>query len=297
MLERLGLRAEIFHHGVSWLNAFANKNAGTIGRLKAFRASIEITRLSKFDLFVVCDTMGALFDRVSLDELRAFGKPILLYEVFYAGGSSYWKERIPEINYNKFDGYLVVSGIHDMPPVSDHKIFPIGMQLPLSRDYNNSRQGYALLDFERDGYEGDRKLQIEAIRLSGMTSCQLHGEYSFSAITSVYREASVYFVAFFEAFGVPIVELQYFGAYVAAPSKQWVMRHALLPSGSVFDNNSARFSNNFIFYEDVEDLMEKLQDIRKNHNPNDVRSTLLREQPEFCHGDLHQLWKAMTTFM
>ncbi len=104
-----------------------------------------------------------------------------------------------------------------------------------------------MLDFERPGYEADRKVQIEAIDELQLSRYSLDHEYTFAEMVREYDKAAVAFLAFPEAFGVPIAQLQQRGALIAAPHSFWARRHAQLPTGSVFSEKSARFTENFIF--------------------------------------------------
>ena len=300
MLGRLGLQADVHLEGVGWLVRAGQGRGGRRQQLETWAARRRIESLRDYDLFVVADSLYPLNDDVDLTALRAHGKPVLMYEVFYAGGAKYWLDRLPRRVLDKFDGYLCVSGIHGCAPVGSRPIDVIGMDIrpchPLPRQ--REREFSVLVDFPRQGYEAQRDEQMEALRRLGIRPVVLQGEYSFGEIESVYRTVSAAFVAFAEAFGLPIAQLQGYGAVILSPEKGWVMRHALLPDGSVFfETPDAPFSPNFCFYRDTDDLCRGLMQLRQDWDPAEVTSRFLQTHPAYSQGDLHALWQALRRYL
>lgn len=294
MFDRLGLDNEVLLHGLSWLDT--SQRLGVINR--AIRKH-HLDKLSQYDMFVVSDTMQAFREGVDLTPLRRFGKPILHYEVFFAGGSRYWLDRLSPNFLEKYDGYLVVSGINGVKPPGDYKIFQVGLDL-LPRHpfvFLEERNFSALIDFPREGYERQRDIQLQALNELKIETIQMQGEYTYEEIERIYRKISVAFVSFPEAFGVPIAQLQYYGSCIASPDKSWVFRHALLPFGaSFFGEKSTLFTNNFLFYSDKDSLVNSLRELQSNYDPSIVRRCFIENHGVYAHGDIAQLWAAVSHF-
>lgn len=299
-LNRLGIPVGVYYDGVQWLEAISQKNHGRRNRLMAEYALWRIKQLIKYDLIIISDTVGAACkDVFSLAPLRQMDKPVLFFEVFYVGGSQYWLDRLPGDPTNKFDAYLSVCGIHDSTPISNEKVYTIGLDLLPSYPFQaTSRPFTALLDFARDGYEKERAIQERVLKSLNISTTILEGEYSFAEIEKIYQSACVTFVASPEAFGVPIVQVQHYGSYIASPKPSWVKRHALLLEGTVFyDVDAPEFTDNFIFYEDEDHLAKILTNLQRSYDAVTVRSRLLENQPSFCKGNLDVLWAAIRSFI
>ena len=179
------------------------------------------------------------------------------------------------------------------------KVFPIGLDILPKQPFQPSRPEFtALLDFPREGYEEQRAVQDSALHRLGINTIRLQGEYTYEEIEKLYQQSSVAFVAFPEAFGVPIVQLQHYGSYISSPERSWIMRHALLPAGAAyFSEASPRFTENFCFYHDEEELIELLDKLRSTYDPSIVRSRFLNYQLEYSQGNLSKLWEALCRFM
>lgn len=298
MFHRLGIEADVFLQGISWLEAAGNKGGGFANYFRAARLARQITKLDDYDLFILSDTMRAFQDDVNLQPLKKTGKPIIHYEVFFAGGSKHWMERLPADALDKFDAYLVASSIHGFKPIGSYKVFPIGLDvLPRHPFLTRKSEFTALLDFPREGYGEQRGIQENALRRLGIRTIRLEGEYTYQEIEKIYQQTSIAFVSFPEAFGLPIAQLQYYGAYIASPDRMWVMRHALLPQGAAyFDDHAPNFTDNFLFYRNEEDLTKYLTELMKKYDPSIVRSRFVKYQPQYAQGDPGVLWDAIRQF-
>lgn len=298
MLQRLGIQADVYLQGISWLEALESKGKGVANHFKTLRMEHQLSKLGDYDLFVLSDTMRAFQTEVNLQPLLKTSKPIIHYEVFYAGGSGYWMERLPTGALDKYDGYLVASGIHGTNPIDSSRVFPIGLDLLPRHPFLTEKSEFtALLDFPRESHEEQRAIQENALRRLGIRTLRLKGEYSYAEIEKIYQQTSIGFVSSPEAFGIPIVQLQHYGAYIASPDRMWVMRHALLPPGAAYFNEPTHdFTENFCFYRDEEDLTGRLNDLMKRYDPSIVRGRFLKFQPEYAQGDLDILWEAIRRF-
>jgi len=298
MLVRLGIECDVYLHGITWLEAAANRTTSLRDRTRALLAKRQLARMAQYDIFILSDAMRAFSDAVNLQPIRALQKPILHYEVFYMGGSPYWLSRLPKDSLRKFDAYLVVSDIHQCAPIAPEKVFRVGLDLLPKQPFLSKRSEFiALLDFPRRDYEENRAIQENALRQLDITTITLNGEYSFKQIESAYQQSCVAFVSFHEAFGVPIAQLQHYGSYIASPDPAWIPRHALLPAGSVFDDDAnPGFTDNFRFYRDENDLVGHLRELRDIYDAATVRSRFLGQQKEYAQGRIDRLWEAIRQF-
>jgi hypothetical protein len=298
MLSRLGISSRVFPQGMSWLNAIKTPTGGIGGQIKMAVAKTRMRQLEEFDVIVVAGTVGVLKDLELFGPLLAMNKPVLHYQVFYLGGSPHWLGRVSARALDAFDGFLGVSGIHDAEPIQPEKFFHIGMDVLPQCAFEAKRDFVALLDFDRPDYAEERALHQHVLKQLKVPTIELNGEYSFKEIEAVYNKVALNFVAFPESFGVPVSQLQFYGSVVAAPSKMWVKRHAILPTHSIFsDDGSAPFSGNFLFYENEQDLIDRILDLRNRYAASHVRGDALRAQPHFFQGRLEALWNAFTRYV
>jgi hypothetical protein len=289
MLKRSGAQADIYLNGISWLDAIKLRKASRRHRLVAAYAWAWLQSLRRYDAFVVSETIDVAGDAPLLEPLRALGKPIFLYEVFAFTGSKYWLDRVPPSAPSLFDGLLVASAIHDDPLIEGPPIFEIGLELLEPPTTVGAKPFTAMFDFARPGYESERELQAGAIAELGLPNFFLDGEYSFGEIAEEFDRAAVAFLAFPEAFGVPIAQLQQRGALIATPRPRWAKRHALLPPGSVYSETDACFSENFILYSDKQDLKDQLRMARSRYRPDVVAQLFRQAQPHLSRGNLEEI--------
>jgi hypothetical protein len=293
MLAQIRVAATVFPRAVDILHALQAPSASLRNRALATYGSLWLRRMASFDLIVVSETVGFLRNVELIQSLRRVGNPVFMYEVFAAAGSRYWLERLPDGATNLFDAYLAASGIHDDQPVDGPPIFQVGLRLLDAPTHDDTRPFVAMVDFLRPGYEQQRAVQIEALQELGVPYFSLGGEYTFDGIASQYHRAALAFVAFPEAFGVPIAQLQQLGSLIASPHKHWVKRHALLPNGTVFNEADAPFTDNFVFYNGKSDLKTRIAATRANYRPATVSLRFRSLQPALNTGDLDALRCAM----
>lgn len=293
MLRRSGVAVDCFIHGLSWLEAIKCRSESRRHGAIAVFADQWLKYLRRYDVIVVSDTIGIARDARLLAPLRQLGKPLMLYEVFALTGSRYFLDQMPATAASQFDALLVSSAIHDDPLVDGPPIFEIGLELLEPATTRRDKPFVAMLDFDRPGYQADRTVQVDALEATQTPMFNLAGEYSFSAIVSAYDKAALAFLAFPEAFGVPIAQLQNRGSLIAAPHRSWAKRHALLPPGTVFAEGDAPFTDNFIFYRDQADLQEKLQAAAENYRPDLIASRFRDRQPHLARGNATELLRAI----
>ena len=287
MLNKIGIINDVHYRGIEQLELACTKKSGLKLAAKATVTKFLLNSWKQYDLFIVSDTVGILAQEKIIITLRQLNKPVALYEVFYPGGAQYWLDRLPPCSLDLFDAYLTTSPVNDIEPVGEKPVYNIGINLnhrPMHSS-QGSDEFTALMDFPRPGYEDERNLQLAALKALDIKTIYLGGEYDFEEINRVYDQANIYFVAFPEAFGVPIVQLQNSGAYIASPSTDWVKRHAKEAGDLVHVNfNKNLFSNNFIFYDSYQELLTRLEYIRQHYKAEDIQKRFSQEQPNFKHG-------------
>jgi len=297
MLMRLGIRADIFFDGIKWVEIQGKKDLCRRNWIASQIAKQKLKVLQNYDLIFIVDTISAFRDEFNITLIRQFDKPVFYYEVFYLGGSKHWLDRLPKGCLNKFDVHLSVSGIHDNAPLDTRNNFCIGLDIRPFHSFQRKRKFTALLDFAREGYEKEREVYKRALTNLRIPYFELKGEYNFKEIEYIYKNISVAFVSFLEAFGVPIAQLQNYGACIVSPHRKWVKRHSLLPQNSVyFDAKDPKFSENFVFFQEERELEEKLFFLKKNYDATLIRSRFLYTSPHYAIGNIERLWASISQY-
>ena len=292
MLSRLNIESRIFYNGVpviymptNWKSRNFVKNT-----LKVIKYRVNVFSLTRYDIIVICHTIPAAFKkRFAVEELcRLIGsKPVILYEVSYLNNCPNWLEKLGNSNdcgIERYNWYLSVSRVTEISLQPDEPCTVIGLDLDKKEFYPQQKQDFiSLIDFERKGYEKYREVQLEVLSELGIKTIILDSEYTFSEMAEIYRKCSIYFLAFYEAFGVPIAELQACGAYIFSPSPAWPMAHRL--DASCPSVSAGKLSENFIIYKSKADLRNKIMEIRKNYDPYKVYDNFVKNYPHFYKGD------------
>jgi hypothetical protein len=300
MLKQIDIVNDIHYRGIEQLELACAQNAGLKIAAKSTVAKLLLNTWKKYDLFIISDTVGILAQEQIINTLRKLNKPVALYEVFYPGGAQYWLDRLPFGSLDLFDAYFTTTPVNDTEPVGVKPVYNIGININHRPPFSTQKSGEftALMDFSRPGYEDERNMQLKALKELEIKTIHLEGEYTFDEISRIYDQANVYFVAFPEAFGVPIVQLQNSGAYIASPSTDWVKRHANGHEKLIYgDFDKHQFSENFIFYNSYQELLISLEEIRENYKSVDVQNRFSHEQPYFKYGDTKTLSRAIVELM
>jgi hypothetical protein len=197
----------------------------------------------------------------------------------------------------RYDWYLMVSvGSHTVLPPGKHPYSLIGMDLDDGSLYPEQNGEFmALLDFDvtEFHYPEARKLQLEAVKKSGVKYERLEGRYPRSEIRAIYRRAGAFLMSRSEAFGLPVSEVQACGSKVFLPDPHWAAAHWL--GDNFYVKREPSLTSNFVVYEsDVDSLSDRLRSAADAFNPSAVRETFLREQPQLYYGDLDELKKFLS---
>jgi len=164
----------------------------------------------------------------------------------------------------------------------------VGFDIRATNLYPEQNEFTALIDFVRKGYEKERHIQIRALQETNTPYIELKGRYTTDDIRAIYRKSSMYFVAFRESFGLPIIELQLCGSIIFTPYKEWLPAHFL--NKSIYEaGNGTLGSNFFIYNNDLEKLKDYIINLKKNYSPNAVIENFKKEYPSYYSGDKVEL--------
>lgn len=208
---------------------------------------------------------SSFIKRPRLDLLREkFKKPIVSYDFHYLPNQGWWKYMQDGVHngLEQFDWYLPVGLVTEFAiPKEIPKIYDcIGMDLRSEDLYPEQTEFTVLLDFPRPGHEESRRKEKQILKSAGIKFIELNGRYTTSDIRAIYRKVSAYFVSSRESFGLPIIEMQLCGAKIFVPHVEWVPAHFL--NKAPFSHGVGELGQNFIVYNDTNELINKLMDLR-----------------------------------
>lgn len=315
MIRSIGREASVFYDGLDLIDyhyhfkAFEGKPLHFISaNLKRIRKREKqknfFRALGTFDLVIVVANIPFAFlrERLSgIDHMRQFypeipivqynsylplsGKGPLYQEYFGspANGKAYGLER--------FDHYLIINlSTPQILKGTEKAVAEIGCHLNDESLYPDQNEFIALLDFEKEGKEYERAIQLDALRRTNTKYIELKGTYRIDEIREIYRKTSMYFIAFQESFGFPICELQACGSMIFSPYRSWLYSHSLKTDLSKPGFGS--FTDNFVIYNnDLDFLCEKILECRAQHDPEMVRDRFLQHQGHFFEGAPNRLKK------
>lgn len=284
-----------------------------IGNRREFDSFVESLRGTDV-IVVVAAVPGAfspsLFPNIEILRRLMPNAPIVNYDLHYLPTLYSWSRLIlrnertklaPEhlesfkkgkFGLERYDWYLMVSvGSHVVLPPGEHPYSLIGMNLDDgSLHPGQNGEFMALLDFDvaQLNYPEFRRAQDEAVRRSGVRHMKLEGRYTRSEIRAIYRKASAFLMTRSEAFGLPVSEVQACGSLVFLPDPHWAAAHWL--GDNFHEKREPRLSSNFIVYEnDPDSLAAQLRSAADAFDPQAVRETFIREQPQLYFGDGEEL--------
>jgi len=233
-------------------------------------------------------------DTPGIESLRKFEKPIVNYDLHYLPNQG-WLKKIKERNKQNFaleryDWYLSASLITEYAlPIDIPKIYSnIGLDIRDKDLYPEQKEFIALVDFLRPGYETEREIQIQALKETNTPYIELKGRYTTSDIRALYRKSSIYFVAFRESFGLPVIELQLCGCYIFTPYKNWLPAHFL--NKSLYVAGEGDLGQNFFIYDnDLETLKSYIIKLKNNYNYNLTIERFEKDYPIYYSGNKVEL--------
>ena len=264
-----------------------------------------VDRLRSCQVIVVVDSAPRPFLRGvwQIEKLRRLlpEKPIVLYDLSYLGTrpslpgwirNGHPAKGLPPGGFGleRFDWYLCASLVAEIGlPAEPQPCSVIGVDLDdLTLWPERKREFRALIGFEQAPHAAERALQIQACEETGTPYTVLQGHYAMEEIRKIYRQASIYFLAGRESFGLPICELQACGSYVLTPDAAWAPSHWLKADVAVPGPGS--LSPNFVVYgHGREGLKEEIARLKKTYDPQRVFDTFLRFHPQHFRGNVPAL--------
>lgn len=252
-----------------------------------------IDDLCRSDVVIVVAHLGVGFGKgLGVEKLREITQaPIILYDLINLAAAGHWIKQISDeggFGLERYDWHLSASVVSETAMPRDFKAWSrVGLDIRAPSLYPQQDGFVVLLDFPRAGFESERQLQLEACIETGTQYIQLDEPMTSDDIRSIYRQASMFFLSFRERFGLPIVELQHCGSYIAAPSKEWVPSHYLKDA---YEPGLGALSDNFIIYDGNKELLKgHIERIKADRNAARVVDRLKRSQPFFYDGDREAL--------
>ncbi|QHI70671.1 glycosyltransferase family protein [Tichowtungia aerotolerans] len=297
MLRELRAHPTVFPLSLNLLS----HSAGIKGSLKHIFFRPYMSRLAEFDAIIVVQHLRDAFTTaLAIETLRLLvpDTPVLLYDLTYlptvgrwgpwlkSAGNELWGSGSQTFRgLKRYDWYLCVSKQNRLPmPAEEQPCSEIGIYLDDDSLYPAPKSSFrALIDFEREAFPGERKLQFEALKETDTDYVVLQGQYPISAIREIYRTCSIYFLAHMESFGLPICELQACGSRIMTPYADWCDAHRL-PDASLGSHH--RLPPNFVIYDNhKETLIHEIQRVKEKADPKAVAESFRRHHGHFLTGN------------
>lgn len=286
---------DIYHLFLNILNRKRNLYQYRFWGVLTFFSKKRQKLMQECDCMICVENCPSSFiKRPRLDFLRdTFKKPVVSYDFHFLPNQGWWKYMRNGNHYGleQYDWYLPAGLITEFAiPSGIPKIYDcIGMDLRCQDLYPEQNDFIVLLDFPRPGHEISRAKEKETLKQAGIKYIELNGRYSTSDIRVIYRRISAYLVSCRESFGLPIVELQLCGAKIFTPHMEWVPAHFL--DKNPFEYGMGHLGQNFVVYNDQNDLVSKLLELRKSFNPQLNIQTFKTEYPDYFQINTSNLQK------
>lgn len=301
MLAALDCEAVPLWNGIRLLS----DTGGMKGAVKNALFRFYLARVADCDAVVIVQHLVDAFrTTLKVEALRKLfpDKPVLLYDLVYLPTVGRWGPWLmpsgPQIwgtpghscrGMNRYDWYLCASAHNRLPmPGGAQPCTQIGLHLDdgsLFPDQNGKFR--ALVDFEREAFPHERKIQIEALEETGTDYTVLQGQYAIEDIRAVYRTCSLYFIAHMESFGVPICELQACDCRIMTPYAGWCDAHRL--PGEACAGNGGLPPNFIVYDSDKEKLVQAIRELRQKSDPHEAVNSFKKNHGHFLTGNLSAL--------
>lgn len=305
MFDDMDVEAEILFN-VSFLSRLLpvfgkNKRSGRIHfRVKEklfnfFRDNNIIKKLKRSDAIVLseCTPNGFWRNYHGIEELKSKVKniPIIYHEVYYLGNAPSQIDKLATENnptIDRYDWHLAVSEVTEIRTIPKPPWSCVGLNLENTGLKPIPKQRFfAIVDFEQKGYEEQRNIQKEALKLAGIEVISFEKKMPINKIRNFYQNASIYFITSPEAFGLPIAECLASGTAVFTPSSSWPMSWRLDENPKMWEKG--QLPECFVVYNDKDDLVEKLISFKNNFDykktPLELNRIFKTNYPHFYYGN------------
>lgn len=230
-----------------------------------------INEFKSFDAIILSECFPNAFWRnyLCIEELKKIiKKPILSYtDAAIEAAPLHCQKWFTEIDYGS-DRYflnLFPSDVVEKRISPNGNNFSVGLNISDSGLQPITKEKFcAVIDFEQAGYELYKTQQIRVLKKMNIPFIELKGRYPIEEIRKIYSEASIFFLAFPETFGLPIAECLATGCYIFTPNSGWPMAWRL-------DNEpkpwgAGDLPDCFCVYSTDDELEKKINEILVNYH-------------------------------
>jgi len=268
------------------------------------RDRLFFRKLKTFDAVIISECSPSAFLRHSfnIDKLksRIGGKPVLYYEVYFLGNAPTIQDKLRRGQHHsieKYDWHLAVSKVTEIRQEPQRPWSHTGLYLKSTGLRPTPKKRLlAVVDFEREGHEEFRRIQIRVLEELAIPYVSLDKRYTIQQIRDIYRQATFFFIQFREAFGIPIAECLCCGCYVLMPDPSWAMSWRLDAAPQV--HGPGVMADCFIVYDGADDLRKRLAALKESYDlqatPLEVFATFRQHYPAFYEGNLESLKEILT---
>jgi hypothetical protein len=253
-----------------------------------------LNKLFGYDAIIVCECTpnGFWKDFYNIELLKKkVGKPVLFYEVYYLGNAPTQIAKLAAAGHplmERYDWHLSVADVTEIRSKEPGPWSCVGLDLTVSGLKPKAKNEFvALIDFSQQGYERYQEEQISILSQLNIKTIILKGTYTLNEIRALYRQASVFFIQFPEAFGLPIAECLACGTQIFTADSGWPMSWRLDVNPEV--HGKGILPNIFNIYSSAADLKQKLISLRSTYDfyqtPIDVYKTFLHHYPHYYYGN------------
>lgn len=318
MLKELNVESKIFYDAIPYLMRLLpfsekpkrwsnNFHFRVYNKLKNYKQDKALFReISQYEVIILAECLPNAFWKnflaIETFKKKLGQKPVIPYLDAFIGNA-------PLHTKMWFDGddYSAERYVYHLCPAECTEISlpdksnwkAIGINISRSGLHPVKKNGFtAVVDFAQNGYESYRQQQLSVLQELGINTIVLEGRYPIAEIREIYKQASVFFLAFPETYGLPIAECLASGSYIFTPDSGWPMSWRLnkdpMPWGP------GTLPECFKVYNGREDLSKQLIGLRNNYDtantPVSVHDCFMKYYRSFYYGDSQALLSVLKKF-
>ena len=312
-IEKAGGKAEVFFnidvltrlHNYSQSKNKINFHFWLRRKVLNYRRDKKVlAELKKFDAVVISECSPNAFWRhlYDIEKLKKILKrPVLFYEVYFLENAPTQIEALRKSGdalTERYDCHLAVSDVTEIRTKPGANWKCIGLDLSETGLAPKVKKEFiALVDFKQPGYEKYQDEQLQVLKQLGIKTIILNGRYSIEEIRNLYRQASVFFMQFPEAFGLPLSECLASGVQIFTPDSSWPMSWRLDEAPEV--HGPGILPECFTVYSNPEELVKRLKDFLESYDlaetPLKIFRTFTNYYPHFYFGNQLAIKEVMQT--
>jgi hypothetical protein len=227
--------------------------------------------LKSYDAVVIseCIPNGFWKRLYNVEKLKAIiKKPVLFYEVYYLGNVPSQIAQLINSGdplFERYDWHLSVTDVTEIKTQSGKDYTCVGFDLSETGLQPISKEEFiALVDFKQAGYEHIHALQIATLSQLKIKTIILDRHYTIEEIRELYKSASVFFIQFPEAYGLPIAECLACGVQIFTPDSGWPMSWRI--NRDPIPHGKGELPKCFSIYDTENDLLDKLNEFKQGYD-------------------------------